>query len=124
MVNPAAFVCFLSPFILSFSALETFFPSCPGPGSRPVLGYGSGLCLLTNEAEDYLYSRDAAPLQRSGPVDQSKDYSPVQKNPSMGSIHLRHMASVLLSSLLTMVNSKGMLLPASATSVAKISASI
>lgn len=49
----------LSPslWIVSVAAFEACIPSISaGPGSRPVLGYGSGLCLPTNEAEDHLYS--------------------------------------------------------------------
>lgn len=55
--DPAVSLLFPSLWTVSVAAFEACIPSISaGPGSRPVLGYGSGLCVPTNEAEDHLYS--------------------------------------------------------------------
>lgn len=55
--DPAVSLLSLPLWTVSVAAFEACIPFISaGPGSRPVLGYGSGLCLPADEAEDNLYS--------------------------------------------------------------------
>lgn len=55
--DPSVFLLSPSLWAVSVAAFEACIRSISaGPGGRPVLGYRSGLCLPTNEAEDHLYS--------------------------------------------------------------------
>lgn len=87
-----------------------------------MFGYGGGLCLNTDEAEeDHLCSWDAEPLQRSGTVNQSKDYIPYRKIPALAG-SWGNMTS-LGDSHITMVDRKKLLL-AGASLFIKISTSV